>query len=274
MPNATNASATRVGERRAARTSETSRTRLSPRTRASAERPRRELLLDRGARDERDAVAGEHRAPHRLLEAELERNVEVAQPFAALAQLVLEQLAHAAALLHHDQRLVAQLVERHGASGEGVVRRRREDHLVAEERLERHAALAARRADDPELELARGDVLDDGVRVGDRQRHLHTGVLALELAEEQRQDDRGGPGRRAEVERAGELALADGGDVLEQLILEREHPLRAPVQSSARLGRLDPAPRAVEELLAEPLLERADLQADGRLRDPETLRRL
>ena len=155
-----------------------------------------------------------------------------------------------------------------------MVGRRREDHLVAEERLERHAALASRRADDPELELARGDVLDDRVRVGHGQRDLDAGVLGLELAEEQRQHDRGGAGRGSEVERPRELALTDGRDVLEQLVLEREHPLRAPVEPPTGLGRLDSAARAVEQLPAEPLLERPDLEADGGLGDPEALRRL
>ena len=169
---------------------------------------------------------------------------------------------------------LAQLVERDRAAGERMVGRRREDHLVAEERLERDAALPPRRADDAELELARGDVLDDRVRVGHRQRDLDAGILGLELAEQQRQDDRRRAGRGSEVERSRELALADRRDVLEQLILEREHPLRAPVEPPAGLGRLDPAARAVEQLLAEPLLERPDLEADGRLRDPEALRRL
>ena len=152
--------------------------------------------------------------------------------------------------------------------------RRREDHLVAEERLERDAALPPRGADDPELELARGDVLDDRVRVGHRQRDLDAGILGLELAEEQRQDDRGRAGRGTEVERSRELALADRRDVLQQLILEREHPLRAPIEPPAGLGRLDPAAGTVEQLPAEPLLESPDLEADGGLRDPEALRRL
>ncbi len=155
-----------------------------------------------------------------------------------------------------------------------MVRRRGEDHLVAEERLERDAALPPRRADDPELQLARGDVLDDRVRVGHRQRDLDAGVLGLELAEQQREDDRGRAGRGSEVERPRELAFADRRDVLEQLILEREHPLRAAIEPPAGLGRLDAAPRAVEQLPAEPLLEGPDLEADGGLRDPEALRRL
>ena len=45
-----------------------------------------------------------------------------------------------------------------------------EDDLVAEERLEDDRALAARRADDAELELAVGDPLDDVLGVGDRER--------------------------------------------------------------------------------------------------------
>ena len=40
------------------------------------------------------------------------------------------------------------------------------------------------------------------------------------------------------------------------------------------LGRLDPAPGAVEQLRPEPLLERPHLQRDGRLRDAEPLGRL
>ena len=44
--------------------------------------------------------------------------------------------------------------------------------------------MAAGRADDSELELPRGDALDDGLRVGDRQRDPDARVLALELAEQ------------------------------------------------------------------------------------------
>ena len=83
-----------------------------------------------------------------------------------------------------------------------------------------------------------------------------------------------GPGRGAERERAREVALALRGDVVEHLLLEREQTLRAAVEPRAGLGRLDPAPRAVEELRAETLLERAHLERDRRLGDAELLRRL
>ena len=75
------------------------------------------------------------------------------------------------------------------------------------------------------------------------------------------------PNRELAVQRP--LGLA--GDVLEQLSLLREQPLRAPVEAPPGLGRLDAAARAVEELLPKPLLERADLEADRRLGDPEPL---
>ena len=63
--------------------------------------------------------------------------------------------------------------------------RAREDDLVVEEGLEGDRAMAAGRADDPELELARGDALDHGLRVRDGQHDPHARMLALELAEEQ-----------------------------------------------------------------------------------------
>jgi hypothetical protein len=63
-------------------------------------------------------------------------------------------------------------------------------------------------------------------------------------------------------------------DLVEELFLEREHALGAPVQTPAGLGRLDPPPRPVEQRLAQALLQGADLKAHCRLRDTELLRRL
>ena len=134
--------------------------------------------------------------------------------------------------------------------------------------------MAAGRADDAELELARGDALDHGLRVGDRQRDPDARVLALELAEQQRHDDRRGACRRAELQLAGELALALAGDLVEDLSLEREQPLGAAIEPHAGLGRLDAAAGAVEQLRPEPLLERPHLQRDGGLGDAEALGRL
>ena len=97
-----------------------------------------------------------------------------------------------------------------------------------EERLEDDAAMPARGADDAELELPRRDALDDRLRVGDGERDVHARDARLELAEQERNDD---PGRARSTRRAAsspaELALALAGDVVEQLLLEREQPLRA-----------------------------------------------
>ena len=190
------------------------------------------------------------------------------------AQLVLDDLADAGALLHHDQALLAKLVQRHGPACEGVAGRACQDHLVVEERLERDGPVAACGADDPELELARSDALDHGLRVGDGQRDPDAGMLALELAEEQRHHDRGRAGRGTDLQLARELALALAGDLVEDLPLQREQPLGAAVEPQPGLGRLDAAAGAVEQLRPEPLLERPHLQRDGRLGDTETLGRL
>ena len=140
-----------------------------------------------------------------------------------------------------------------------VARRAGEDDLVGEERLEAHAAVAARSADDPELELARGDSLDDGVRVGHGQVDAHVRVLTLELGERDGIATAAGP-VDAPSTRSPASAPPPGGDLRDELVLEGEHPLRSAVQPPACLGRLDAPPRAIEQLRSESLLERAHLE--------------
>src|SRR5207237_8904009 len=62
--------------------------------------------------------------------------------------------------------------------------------------------------------------------------------------------------------------------LLDELLLEREQLLRVAVEEQPRLGGLDAPPGPVEQPLAEPLLERPDLEAHRRLGDPEPCRRL
>ena len=119
-----------------------------------------------------------------------------------------------------------------------------------------------------------GHPLDDRVRVGHGQEDAHVRVLALELAEEHRDDDRRRPRRGPEHEIAGEVALRRGGDVRDELILEREQLLRPAVEPPPRFRRLDAAPGAVEELRPETLLQRPHLERDRGLRDPEPVGRL
>ena len=99
-------------------------------------------------------------------------------------------------------------------------------------------------------------------------------MLFLELAEQER-DDRAARSRRgAELERAGDRPFVIGVELFEQMLLGGEHPLSRCVEASPGLGRLDPTTGAVEQLPPEALLERANLQADRRLGDPEPLGRL
>src|SRR5207248_2576386 len=108
-------------------------------------RPGGEIVLDGGAGDERNSVAAAHGARHRLLQPELQADVEVAEPRAGAAQLVLDHLPHACTFLHHDQLLGSQVVESDGPSCERMAGRASEDDGVADERLVLDAAMARRR---------------------------------------------------------------------------------------------------------------------------------
>ena len=204
---ATNASATRVGTRPGGARERDLTARVDAFDARLGEPSRCELGLDRGAGDERHAVAGDDRAAHRLLKPELEPDVEVTEADALLPQLVLDHLAHARALLHHDELLAAQLVERDRAPGKRMTGRTCEDHLVAQKRLEAHAAMPAGGTDDAELELPLRDAIDDGLRVVHFERDAYLAVRALELAEQQRHGDRCRTGRGADGQLAGELAV-------------------------------------------------------------------
>ena len=55
-----------------------------------------------------------------------------------------------------------------------------------------------------------------------------------------------GPVEAPSIEVAGEVALGGRADVGDDLVLERQHALRAAIQAQARLGRLHSPSRAVE----------------------------
>ena len=103
---------------------------------------------------------------------------------------------------------------------------------------------------------------------------MNAGVQPLELGEHHREHRAARARRGADLEPPGQLALGVADKLGEQLLLESEQALRAAVEPLPGLGRLDPAARAVEQLQPEPFLERADLQADRRLRHAELLGRL
>src|SRR5262249_8782596 len=111
-------------------------------------------------------------------------------------------------------------------------------------------------------------------RGGSGGEHAHLGMAALKLAENDRDGDGSGTRRSAEYEVTCELTLARCRDVGDELILEREHALRAPVQLPAGVRGLDPAPGTVEELRAQSLLQRANLERHGGLGDAQSVGRL
>ena len=125
--------------------------------------------------------------------------------------------------------------------------------------------------DDPELEAAVGDEIDDRLGVVHLERDVQPRVPGEELAQEHGHDDCRRPGRSADRELARERALAVRGDLVQDLLLELQQPLGTAKQAQPGLGRLDAAARTVEQLRAQPLLERPHLQRDRRLRDAQAL---
>jgi lipopolysaccharide/colanic/teichoic acid biosynthesis glycosyltransferase len=154
-----------------------------------------------------------------------------------------------------------------------MLSRTRQDDLVSKERLEHDTTLPPRGTDDTELELAPSDLLDDALRIEDRERYVDFRMSALELAEKQRNDRPTRPSRRTELETPGQHAGVVR-QLREQLLLRCQHSLSTAVEAPPGLRRLDAPPRAVEELLAESLFQRPDLKAHGGLRHPEPLRGL
>ena len=131
-----------------------------------------------------------------------------------------------------------------------------------------------RGADDAELELARGHSLDDEW-VSETVRNTRTsGFWRWNSPSTTGTTTAAGPVEAPSTRSPARSPSADAATSADELILEREHPLRPAVEPPACLGRLDAPARAVEELRPEPLLERAYLQRDGRLRDAEPVRRL
>ena len=155
-----------------------------------------------------------------------------------------------------------------------MTRRAGEDHLVAHERLEPHGPMAPGSADDAELELPVGDALDHGLRVVHLERDANAGMVPLELAEEERDDDRRRPGGRADRELPASSPSLSAS--ISPSSCSSSWSMRCAPRYSRRPASVGSTrrPERSTQLGAEPLLERAHLQRHGGLRDPEPLRRL
>ena len=133
-----------------------------------------------------------------------------------------------------------------------------------------------RGADDPELELPLARPCSTTVCVSKIESAIaHLRRPLGELAEDLRHDRsrRARTRRRARAGR-GAAVVASASSSSSSCSSTREQALRAAIEPLARLGRLDAPARAVDELAPDPLLERPDLLAHGRLRDAEPLGRL
>src|SRR5207247_9401568 len=98
--------------------------------------------------------------------------------------------------------------------------------------------------------------IDILLRVVNCDADANLGVPLGEHAEEERDDGAAWACRSAEFERAGECALVDLRDLLEQALLQRQQPLSRRVEAKACLGGLDAASGAVPQPAPEGLLER------------------
>ena len=273
--NATNSSAARVGARPDARTSEISRLAFMPSSARLCERARREVGFDGGARDERDAVARLHGAAHRLLEPELERRRrDRASERPSTAARPRPPGGRPRPPASRSSVSAPELVDPDRAARERVPGRADQDHLVLEDRLEAHRPVAPGGADDAELELAVGDEVDDRLGVVHLERDAQLGMTQLELAEEDGTATAAGP-VEAPIDSSPVSAPAPSEATSSSICSSSCSRRWAPrKRRTPGLGRLHPAPGAVEQLRAEPLLERPHLERDGRLGDTEPLGRL
>ena len=175
----------------------------------------------------------------------------------------------------------------------------RQQHRRAGQRLREAAAQPRRQRRRGEA----GDVaLAEQVAVGlhvDRGRHRRVGEHQVDLVQGEGGEQRLGPrlaadhpDRRRQLQRRRQQAIGDllaehvgdaddeahrppGGAALhgvEELTAEREDLVGVAVDHLADVGRHQPAADAGEQLLAEPRLERLDLRAHRRLRQPQLLR--
>ena len=182
--------------------------RLEPLDARVGERARGEVRLDRRARDERDAVAGGDGAPHRLLQAELEPHVEVAQPGARAAQLVLDHLAarrrppaSGSAARRAARRASTVRPANAWPGGHARITSSRKNGSNTTPRCRRAAPTTPSSSSRSATSSTTCCVSETESATRD------AGVAPLELAEEQADDGAARARRGADLERAAELAL-------------------------------------------------------------------
>ena len=196
------------------------------------------------------------------------------KPDAHRPQLVLDHLPDAGSLLHQDQGLGPQLVDprpsgpqRGGREGRSGSPRPRESA-----RSEPPGGDGQRRRCRARARGRRRGRRPSGCRAPRARRAARDAAAGTRRAASARRPRQGRSKRRSKLAR--QCAGAFGGDLGQHLLLELQEALGTAIEAQSGLGRLHPATGAIEQLRAEPFLERSDLERDGGLGDTEPFGRL
>ena len=221
--------------------------RSSPSTRAAVERPRRQLRLDRRPRDERDAVArltALRTDSCRPSSSRTSRSRSRSPSARSSSSTIWRTPAPSCITIRLSSRSSSSETVRPANACPGGHARITSSSKNGSKRTERcrraaptmpsSSSRAATRSTTDCVSETASETRTPGCARWNSQSSSGTTIAR-------------GAGRGADLQLARELALALAGDLVEQLLLEREDPLRAAVEAQAGLGRLHAAPRAVEQ---------------------------
>jgi hypothetical protein len=229
----------------------------------------RDLRERAAARQQRDADPHLDRALDAVEAGQRDLDVDRRLPALVGAQ---HAVARRRRIVVRDHDLASDFLQRHAvAPRQRMFRRRQQHHVVAAERERLHAAIRRLEREHAEVEAA----IEDGV--GDLPgRHApdvddDVGMSHRESLDVRQQAVHGRfVGADDDAAAAHLLQLADGRL---RLAGEPEEPLRIVLQEASGLGQRAVARRAVEQPLAQLILDPPDRLADGGLRPVQAPRR-
>gem|GEM_PF-4690748 len=152
------------------------------------------------------------------------------------------------------------------------VLRVRDEHDLLVVQVRRDHLRMVQRARHAHLDLLRQHPLQHFRRAPRLDGDVHGGVTLVERLEYPRQHRRRYPARRADVQPSRRRRPARQDRLLPAL-QRIERPLRIRQERPSRIGQAHAPPHAVEQRLAEVVLQQNDAGAERRLRDPQLGRR-
>ena len=169
-------------------------------------------------------------------------------------------------------QLLGQLFERDARFLRQRVIGRADDHqFVTHEGLEQQAAVRTGGAHHAQFQVVLEHPVAHGLGVLHHQRDLHLGVGLLEAPQQPRQQQLSRPRGRAHHQRAGHV-VRQLADLALQVVLKRQDAAGVAIHHAPGVGERHASAAAVEQAVAEPLLEGADLERHGGLGHTEFLR--